>query len=161
MAAPESFPAAEYLRLKGVWRGSFQRGTRKRLRSAPGTSVPFSKGRDPNPLGTVLQAVVHDMGWAGELGQAQVIEEWPKFAGEAIAEHTKVLGVVRGVLQVQCDSTTWATELRRLRQAMMTRLIEEYPDAGIQDMRFLPPGAPTWRHGNRVIRGRGPRDTYG
>lgn len=157
----ESFASAAYLRAKSVWRGKIQR--RKRSNSTDGekTSLPFAKGRDPKVLGAVLDVIVKDMGWSEDLEQARILEEWPVFVGSATAEHTKVVGIRDGVLEVQCDSTTWATELRRLRGEMLTRLLVEYPDAEIRDLRFRAPGAPSWRHGPRVVQGRGPRDTYG
>lgn len=156
----ESFTAASYLRAKGVWKGRIARRIR-RTNDEAGSSKPFHSARDPKALSSVLDAIVQDMGWGQELEQARIIEEWPRFVGEATAEHTRVLGIRSGVLEVQCDSTTWATELRRLRAEMMTRLLAEYPESQIRDMRFLAPGAPSWRHGPRVVRGRGPRDTYG
>lgn len=162
MAEPgDSFATAAYLRAKTVWRGKIQRRKRRRDDEAGGLSKPFGGGRDPRALGTVLDSIVADMGWSSELEQAKIIEDWPVFVGEATAEHTTVIGIRDGVLEIQCDSTTWATELRRLRAEMLTRLLTEYPDAEIRDLRFRAPGAPSWRHGPRVVRGRGPRDTYG
>lgn len=157
----ESFATAAYLRAKSVWRGKLQRRRRSRGDEGDGLSRPFGGGRDPRTLGAVLETIVVDMGWSSELEQARIIEEWPDFVGEATAEHTRVVGIRDGVLEVQCDSTTWATELRRLRAEMLTRLLNEYPDSEIRDMRFRAPGAPSWRHGPRVVQGRGPRDTYG
>lgn len=155
------FTSASYLRAKSVWRGKPVR--RRRVGSAvtEGEGTPFGFGRDPRSLGDLLSVVTTDMGWSSELDQARLITEWPEFAGELTAEHTTVVGISHGVLQVQCDSTTWATELRRLRAEMLTRLLREYPDAEIRDLRFLAPGAPSWRHGPRSVPGRGPRDTYG
>ncbi len=148
----ESFPAAAYLRAKGVWRGKTQRRKKGLVGSGPGETLPFGKGRDPNSLGMVIHSVVQEMGWAEDVEQARILEEWPDFVGAATAEHTRVVGISNGVLEIQCDSTTWATELRRLRAEMLTRLLSEYPDAQIRDMRFLAPGAPSWRHGARVVR---------
>ncbi|GAA1321989.1 DUF721 domain-containing protein [Leucobacter albus] len=156
----ESFVTAAYLRAKGVWRGRIQR-RKKRRDDDNGLSRPFGGGRDPRALGSVLETIVSDMGWSTELEQARIIEDWPNFVGEATAEHTTVMGISDGVLEIQCDSTTWATELRRLRAEMLTRLLADYPDSEIRDMRFRAPGAPSWRHGPRVVPGRGPRDTYG
>lgn len=157
----ESFVAAAYLRAKSVWRGRTERRRRRRGSDGEELSTPFGGGREPRPLGAVLDGIVHDMGWAEEIEQARIVEEWPEFAGAATAEHTTVIGIRDGVLEIQCDSTTWATELRRLRAEMLTRLLTEYPDAEIRDLRFRGPGAPSWRHGPRVVPGRGPRDTYG
>ncbi len=159
-AGEPGFASASYLRAKAIWRGAPVRRRKRSSEDAPG-GKPFGFGRDPKALGDVLVTVASDMGWSVELEQARIIEEWPEFAGEATAEHTTVQGISHGVLQIQCDSTTWATELRRLRAEMLTRLLREYPDAEIRDLRFLAPGAPSWRHGPRTVRGRGPRDTYG
>lgn len=157
----ESFVTEAYLRVKSVWRGRVQRRKRRADADSDHVSKPFARGRDPRALSNVLDSIVHDMGWSEEIEQARIIEEWAEFVGESTAAHTKVLGISDGVLQVQCDSTTWATELRRLRAEMLTRMLAEYPDAEIRDLRFLAPGAPSWRHGPRVVPGRGPRDTYG
>ena len=78
-----------------------------------------------------------------------------------MAKHTEVIELRDGILTVQCNSTTWATELRRLRVEILSRILDEYPDVGLRDLRFLAPGAPSWRHGSRTVPGRGPRDTYG
>lgn len=154
------FAAAAYLRAKSTWRGRPVRA--RRIRGEGGeVTAPFGSGRDPKALSDVITTMTRQFGWDSELDQARLIVEWPDFAGEATAEHTRVIGVSNGVLQVQCDSTTWATELRRLRAEMLTRVLKEYPDSGIRDLRFLAPGAPSWRHGPRSVPGRGPRDTYG
>ncbi|QIK63373.1 DUF721 domain-containing protein [Leucobacter viscericola] len=155
------FLASAYLHAKSVWRGKPVRRRKVRSGETEGEGTPFGFGRDPKALVDVLSTMATDMGWSAELDQARVIEEWAEFAGESTAEHTTVIGISNGVLQVQCDSTTWATELRRLRGEMLTRLLKEYPDAEIRDLRFMAPGAPSWRHGPRTVQGRGPRDTYG
>ena len=156
-----NFASNCYLRAKDVWRGTRSLQSRRQKKTEISGSKPFGSGRDPKTLGNVLLGVTSDFGWNIELSRARLIGEWPEFVGELTAEHTSVVSINNGVLQVQCDSTTWTTELRRLRAEMLTRLLHEYPDAEIRDLRFLAPGAPTWQHGFRTVRGRGPRDTYG
>ena len=155
------FSAEAYLRAKSVWKGRPMRRRRLKAQEGEGVTRPFSKGRDPRALGDVLEHISQDMGWRGELDQARLVSEWPDFAGESTAAHTTVTGIENGVLLIQCDSTTWATELRRLRSELVTRILIDYPDSEIRDIKFMAPGAPTWRHGRRVVPGRGPRDTYG
>lgn len=159
-AGENGFASESYLRAKSVWRGVPHRKRKQRASDEVG-GKPFGGGRDPKTVSDVLMRLAGDMGWTVELEQARIITEWNEFVGEATAEHTEVIGISESVLQVQCDSTTWATELRRLRAELLTRLLSEYPDSGIRDVRFLAPGAPSWRHGPRAVRGRGPRDTYG
>lgn len=155
-----SFAVEAYLRAKSVWRGKYY--SRKNLPKAETSgSVPFSSGRDPRLLGNLLNATAKTFGWDAELDRARLITEWVEFVGERIAPHTQILEIRDGSLRVQCDSTAWATELRRLASEILTRVIQEYPDANITQIKFLAPGAPTWRHGSRTVPGRGPRDTYG
>lgn len=155
------FASAAYQRAKARWRGLPPRNAKSRQQRDPGSSTPFSGGRDPRLLGEVLTRAAEDLGWLPELDQAKLLSDWPELVGETTAPHTRVVELRDGLLIVQCDSTAWATELRRMRGPILTRILERYPEAGIEDLRFLAPGAPSWRHGSRVVQGRGPRDTYG
>lgn len=152
-----------YLRVKALWRGvPLKRSGRARSGDGGGApSVPFGVGREPHALADILTVNAVQMGWSAELTQASVIQHWNDIAGESIAAHSTVVEIRDGVLVVQCDSTAWATELRRLRGEILARIAREYPSADLSDLRFLAPGAPSWRHGPRSIPGRGPRDTYG
>lgn len=156
-----SFASEVYLRAKEIWTGAFVARRRTSALNGDAMSTPFSSGRDPKPLGDILHIANVDMGWSVEIEQAKLISEWPRLVGESTAPHTQVIELRDGVLIVQCDSTAWATELRRMRTQILTQIIENFPGAEIDDLRFLAPGAPTWRHGSRVVPGRGPRDTYG
>lgn len=159
--AEPGFAAEAYLRAKAVWKGLPPR-RRVQIRSGGQEhTVPFGKGREPRTLGELLSVAARDMGWTAELDQARLISEWHRFVGESMAVHTRVVEIREGVLVVQCDSTTWATELRRLRGEILSRILDEFPEAGLRELKFLAPGAPSWRHGARSVRGRGPRDTYG
>lgn len=153
------FASDSYLQAKALWRGLPVR--RRGVKREKSVGTPFASGRDPRTLGSVLERATEEMGWTTELAQAKVITDWAQLVGETTAPHTNVVELRGGVLIVQCDSTAWATELRRMRAQVLSRIVELYPDAAIEDLRFLAPGAPSWRHGSRVSKGRGPRDTYG
>lgn len=158
----KGFALQAYLRAQAIWKGLKPNSLRRPARAVnDADSFPFGKGRDPQPLEAVLAASTREMGWGIELSQARLFEEWPRLIGEQTAQHARLLGLRDGMLVAECDSTAWATELRRLRGEILNRILAEYPDAGIRELKFLPPGAPSWRHGPRSVRGRGPRDTYG
>ena len=65
------------------------------------------------------------------------------------------------MLQVRCESTAWATQLRLMRTQLVTEIGSRFPEAAVETIRFQGPDAPTWKRGPRSIPGRGPRDTYG
>lgn len=156
-----SFASHTYLRLKSLWRGQKYSGVKRTQVEGRTSSVPYAKGRDPKALSAVLGSLTEHMGWTQQLSQSLLLTEWTEFVGEGIAHHTEVMSIERGVLHIQCDSTPWATQLRRMRHQIMTKLHEQYPDAGIEDITFHGPHTPSWRHGYRTVAGRGPRDTYG
>ncbi|WP_253259181.1 DUF721 domain-containing protein [Subtercola boreus] len=108
-----------------------------------------------------MDSLTNELGWSGSLAKSDLMLAWSQIAGAETAEHSHPVGITDAVLSVQCDSTAWATQLRHMRTMIMTRIAQEYPDAGIESVRFLAPDAPSWKRGSRSIPGRGPRDTYG
>jgi predicted nucleic acid-binding Zn ribbon protein len=65
------------------------------------------------------------------------------------------------VVEVRCQSTAWAANLRLMKSRLLGRIAELLPEVEVTDMRFIGPDAPSWRRGIRSVPGRGPRDTYG
>ncbi|HEY0260210.1 MAG TPA: DciA family protein [Lacisediminihabitans sp.] len=152
-----------YLRFRRVFGDGSSRSSdaRKRAKREPGSSVPFGSGRDPEGLGSVVDALTARLGWNSSLARSELLDSWAGIAGAETAEHSSPAGIEDGVLTVRCDSTAWATQLRLMRVQIMTQIAVRYPDAGILSLRFEGPGAPSWKRGPRSIPGRGPRDTYG
>ena len=133
---------------------------RARTREATG-SEPFTPGRDPKPLGAAIDQLTSQLGWTGPLSQHELLATWPEIAGDEIARHSDPIAIEGGVLQVRCESTAWATQLRMMRAELLAAILERYPGAGVETIRFQGPDAPTWKKGPRSVPGRGPRDTYG
>lgn len=152
-----------YLRFRAVFGDGSSRSSdaRKRSKREPGSSRPFGGGRDPEGLGSIVDALTARLGWSSPLAKSELLASWISIAGAETAEHSAPVGIEDGVLTVKCDSTAWATQLRLMRVQIMTQIASRYPDAGIVSLRFEGPGAPSWKRGPRSIPGRGPRDTYG
>lgn len=160
MADELSYASEAYLAAKSLWTGR-KYSPHARRRASSGGSVPYARGRDPRVLGDVLSSIARDFGWTAELSRTSLVTEWAALVGQDIAEHTEVVSIEGTILHVQCDSTAWATQLRRMRHQIVTKIIQEYPDSGVEDILFKGPHTPSWRHGFRTVPGRGPRDTYG
>lgn len=140
---------------------SRSRDARKRATREPGSSIAFGAGRDERGIGEVIDSLTATLGWSSPLAQSDLMASWIEIAGDETAAHSTPVGVDEGVLTVQCESTAWATQLRLMRGAILTKIAAKYPDADIQSIRFNGPSAPSWKRGPRSIPGRGPRDTYG
>ncbi len=142
-----------------------RRARARRRRSArpdeDGWSGPGAGPRDPVPAGAVLDSLVSTGGWSERLAGHAVTGRWDEIVGATLAEHATVESFSDGVLTVRCDSTAWATQLRMLVPALLARLAQEAGDGIVRSVQVNGPTAPSWVHGPRRVKGRGPRDTYG
>jgi predicted nucleic acid-binding Zn ribbon protein len=131
------------------------RGRRRRW-SGPGPDE-----RDPQPFGRLLARVSLDRGWSPRLTDATVLGRWPQLVGPEIADHCTPVSLRDGELVLQAESTAWATQLRTLQRQMLGRIAAGVGRDVVKRIRVVGPAGPSWRHGPRTVRGRGPRDTYG
>ncbi|PZQ88989.1 MAG: DUF721 domain-containing protein [Leifsonia xyli] len=155
---------AVYRRIRRVFGDPELRSSdaRRRDRAARDeTTSPYGTGRDPRELDAVLDALTTSMGWTSPLAKSELLVAWPELVGAEVAAHADPVSVEDGQLTVRCDSTAWAQQLRSMRAAVLARIAERHPAAGIEAIRFLGPDTPSWKRGPRAIPGRGPRDTYG
>lgn len=163
-STPETEASVVYRRLRTLMGDPAVRSTDARRRRAArslGGTAPFETGRDPVGLGEVVDAVTRSLGWSSPLARGELLTAWPELVGSDTATHSVPVGIEEGVLTVQCDSTAWATQLRIMRGEILTTILQRYPDADVTAIRFVGPGAPSWKKGPRSVPGRGPRDTYG
>lgn len=90
-----------------------------------------------------------------------VLSRWDELVGADIALHCRPERFENAVVTVRCDSTAWATQLKLLTPALLQRFEEALGPGIVTTLRVNGPAAPSWRKGPRVVKGRGPRDTYG
>jgi predicted nucleic acid-binding Zn ribbon protein len=133
----------------------FGRGRRRRW------SGPGPDNRDPQPFGRVVSRVAMDRGWSSRLTDATVLGRWNTLVGPDIADHCTPVSLRDGELTLQAESTAWATQLRTLQRQLLQRLAGAVGPDVVRRIRVVGPTGPSWRHGPRHVRGRGPRDTYG
>ncbi|MPV37924.1 DUF721 domain-containing protein [Georgenia subflava] len=139
-------------------------GTR-RWRPGPGLgygiSGPGPSRRDPQSLGGIAERMLAQRGWRVPLSVGGVVGRWREVVGDQIADHCQVETFEEGALVLRTSSTAWATQVRLLLPQLERRLAEEVGEGTVSSITVLGPGGPSWKHGYRSVRGRGPRDTYG
>jgi predicted nucleic acid-binding Zn ribbon protein len=131
------------------------RGRRRRW------SGPGPDDRDPQLFSRLVARVSLDRGWSPRLTDATVLGRWPHLVGAEIADHCTPVSLRDGELVLQAESTAWATQLRTMQRQLLTRLAAAVGKDVVKRIRVVGPSGPSWRHGPRTVRGRGPRDTYG
>lgn len=118
--------------------------------------------RDPKPLSETLKTLVRSRGWTAPVAVGSVVSRWDQLVGEAIAEHCRPSSFEDGTVQVVCDSTAWATNLKLMKSTIMEVFDQELGTGIVTEIDIRGPQAPNWRKGRYSVRGgRGPRDTYG
>ncbi len=118
-------------------------------------------GRDPQGLGTVFNRLLGERGWKSPVAVGSVLSRWDELVGPDVAAHCRPESFENNTVQVRCDSTTWATQLRLLRTSLLDRFEKELGAGVVTVIDVMGPTAPNWRRGKRSVNGRGPRDTYG
>ncbi|WP_269044649.1 DUF721 domain-containing protein [Paenarthrobacter sp. Z7-10] len=118
-------------------------------------------GRDPLGLGSVVSRLITERGWSSPVAVGSVMAQWNSLVGPDISAHCQPESFSGTTLQVRCDSTSWATQLRLLSASLLARFDKELGAGVVTKLQVVAPTAPNWRKGYRSVSGRGPRDTYG
>ncbi len=146
---------------KAVGQGRSSPKTRSRGGGRRGWSGARPDARDPQPFGQVAAAVAKGRGWAPRVSEGTVFGRWPQVVGADIADHAVPVSLADGVLSVSAESTAWATQLRMMQSQILAKIAAAVGNGVVTSLRITGPTAPSWRKGERHVKGRGPRDTYG
>jgi predicted nucleic acid-binding Zn ribbon protein len=92
---------------------------------------------------------------------AGLADRWAEIVGPEVAEHVQIESWAEGELVLRADSTAWATQVRLLSATLLEQVREAVGSGIVEKVQVNGPSAPSWRAGPRVVKGRGPRDTYG
>ena len=131
-------------------------------RKKPGQGRASGKERgDPVGLGEALETVIERRGWGTQVNVHLLLGRWPELVGDAVAEHSTPETYKDRVVVVRTSSTNWAAQLRLMAPQIVAKMNATLGDGTVKAVRILGPEAPSWRHGPRTVKGRGPRDTYG
>lgn len=149
--------------IAGGYRGAAPKRPRRsgKKPTTPGGFKRASK-EDPEPLSRFLGKLISEQGWEDNLSAQRVFTDWERIVGAEVAQHCEVVDYEDGQLEIEADSTAWATELRLLAPRIVAKLNEELGQGSVVRLNIHGPKGPSWIKGKRTIRNaRGPRDTYG
>lgn len=136
---------------------------RKKPRKKPGPRRGASgKERgEPLSLGEALEGVIEERGWGTEVNVHLLLGRWAELVGDAVAQHSTPEAYRDRVVVVRTTSTNWAAQLRLMAPQIVAKMNASLGQGTVKRVQILGPEAPSWRHGPRTVKGRGPRDTYG
>ena len=123
--------------------------------------------RDPAMLSGLIDRLIINKGWDLQISTGKLTGQWGLIVGHEIASHVVIETFnldpsgQSGTLVLKADSSAWATQIRLLLPTISQRLGEEIGHGRISEIKVIGPTAPSLKHGQRSVPGRGPRDTYG
>ncbi|GAB2524633.1 DUF721 family protein [Nocardia heshunensis] len=145
----------------GQGRASPRKGGIRALRRRSGWSGAHPDERDPQTLSSLAMSLAKGRGWSGKVAEGTVFGRWSAVVGEDIASHATPISLENGILSIQAESTAWATQLRMFQSQILAKIAAAVGNGVVKQLKINGPTAPSWRHGDRHVKGRGPRDTYG
>jgi predicted nucleic acid-binding Zn ribbon protein len=85
---------------------------------------PRRPDHGPRPLDASLEAVSHRLGMVDGHGVGRLFARWPEIVGPALAEHVQPIRLDEQCLVVMVEHPAWATQVRRLGDALLDRVAE-------------------------------------
>ena len=119
--------------------------------------------REPKALADLIDDFGEVTGFSEQLSVTGLSFNWAEIVGPELAQHLTIedFNENSGKLTLRASSTAWATQVRLLIPQILTRIAEEVGSGVVSDLLIEGPNQPSWKHGKRTVKGRGPRDTYG
>ena len=92
---------------------------------------------EPEGIGSLLRAVIGDLGVEEKMAQAQAVLIWPEVAGPALAERSRALRVRHDRLEVAVPSAVWRTQLSFVKADLVRRINERVGSETVKDLRLV------------------------
>src|SRR5262245_63755931 len=97
----------------------------------------------PERIGEVLSRLFTVRGWGRRSARLHVEKAWEQAAGPQFAEHTRLINIRRGVLEIEVDNAIMLQELAHYhKRRLLAGLRKSLPDMTLTDLRFR---AGTWK----------------
>lgn len=87
-------------------------------------------------IGDIIPAVFRNLGIAGRLEEARLVEEWDRIVGDLLAERSNPVEVREGVLLIEVCDNAWMQELRFHQNRIIAKIHERFPKLGVTEIRL-------------------------
>jgi predicted nucleic acid-binding Zn ribbon protein len=87
-------------------------------------------------IGDLVREYLRERGWAGGNPYDPLFKEWKRIAGEALAEHSRLLDVRAGILLVEVDHPGWLQVLQLRTAALLEAARSIAPLASLEGIKI-------------------------
>jgi len=90
----------------------------------------------PIVIGDTLKSLLQHIGIEQKINQCKVLDLWPEFVGEKIADITHAERIKDKILYVKVKSMTWRTEMLFQKPHILKKIENKFGKNIITDIRF-------------------------
>ncbi len=98
---------------------------------------PSEAEAEAEGIGSLLKAVIGDLGVEEKMAQAQAVLTWPEVAGPELASRSRALRVHHARLEVAVPSAVWRAQLSFVKGDLVRRMNERIGSPTIKDIRLV------------------------
>jgi predicted nucleic acid-binding Zn ribbon protein len=93
--------------------------------------------KGPERLGEILSRLFVARGWGRRQGRLHLEQAWAETLGSQQAKYTRVVGIRRGVLEVEVANSVLLQELAHFhKRKLLEQLRQRLPGTTLKDLRF-------------------------
>ncbi|GAA3733201.1 DciA family protein [Salinactinospora qingdaonensis] len=94
---------------------------------------------EPQHFGDAIRAWLIEHGWQEQVAIGGIFGRWSQIVGERLAQYARPATFDDGVLTVDTDSPTWATQVRALTPQLLRRINEELGHGSVTSIKVRGP----------------------
>jgi predicted nucleic acid-binding Zn ribbon protein len=128
------------------------KGAAPRRRAGRGQAAEWSSGRDPAPVGDLVEQFIAREGWEREVSVGTLVARWEEIAGRDVAAHCVPESFREGKLVVRAESGPWASNVRLFLPQLAARIAAVVGPGIVTEITVLGPAGPASGKGRWTVR---------
>jgi predicted nucleic acid-binding Zn ribbon protein len=96
----------------------------------------MNRRKDPEKIGSIVENILAERGYLTICKEYEVVEAWPRIAGERLARVTECRNVENGILYVKVFTASWRQEITYFKRQLIKRIHEETGCTSIREIVF-------------------------
>jgi predicted nucleic acid-binding Zn ribbon protein len=96
----------------------------------------YKKDKNKESLASALPALIRDKGWEKQIDLYSIFTDWGKIVDATTAAHTRPLKIVREILWVAVDNSSWVHQLRFEKLSILEQVNAVLKLSRIKDIKF-------------------------
>ena len=88
-------------------------------------------------LSQILQKVLREQDFKGDIEAYRVLAEWPEIMGQKLADHTRPVRLADKLLYVEVDDHVWLAQLKYMKMDMLRKIDRAIKPGLFKDLKFF------------------------